>query len=278
MYVNAIVAFIDLIGFREMVRSDPEGEKVDHVLSEFLRFGASRDEEELAKQGDDNNLNFTKAFAFSDCIVRVRQIDHSRYRDGDLANEIWDLMHAIENLANQKVLVRGAVTVGKVFASEEKIFGPALVEAYELESKFAIYPRVILSHELIQQFFENPELRSDGETLEFEARAVGGFLRRDHDGFQFIDYTRFGAVITDEAEDYQIYLQALRDFVIEAANNAKTPSIKMKYLWLIQKLNQSAQEYLSLEEAQALLQEVGSDYAEQFPISHQDVPELRSIE
>jgi hypothetical protein len=40
--------------------------------------------------------------------------------------------------------IRGAVTVGLIHHDEHIVFGPALNRAYELESKVAIYPRILI--------------------------------------------------------------------------------------------------------------------------------------
>jgi hypothetical protein len=40
--------------------------------------------------------------------------------------------------------VRGGLTVDLFHIREGLIFGPALVEAYELESRHAVHPRVVL--------------------------------------------------------------------------------------------------------------------------------------
>jgi hypothetical protein len=85
---------------------------------------------------------------FSDCIF----ISIPFYRDDSKL-----LYEFIEHLSNASaslfktsdVLLRGAVTIGKVFHKNtgDPAFGPALIEAYELESNIANYPRIILSSE-----------------------------------------------------------------------------------------------------------------------------------
>src|SRR5205807_662034 len=48
------------------------------------------------------------------------------------------------------MLSRGAVVEGKVLHTDKMIFGPALVEAYDLESKAALFPRIILGDSLLE--------------------------------------------------------------------------------------------------------------------------------
>lgn len=42
------------------------------------------------------------------------------------------------------LLLRGGIAVGKLYHDGEIVYGPGLVKAYELESKLAIYPRIIM--------------------------------------------------------------------------------------------------------------------------------------
>jgi hypothetical protein len=56
-------------------------------------------------------------------------------------------------------LIRGGVTIGKLYHSRGVAFGPALVTAVEVESRVAVYPRVVLSHEAAcQEWFVRQKL------------------------------------------------------------------------------------------------------------------------
>jgi hypothetical protein len=50
-------------------------------------------------------------------------------------------------LTLQGFFVRGGLSLGLFHISRDLIFGPALVEAHELESRHAVHPRVVLSRE-----------------------------------------------------------------------------------------------------------------------------------
>ena len=55
-------------------------------------------------------------------------------------------------LARHGYLIRGAITVGDLYIDEDMVFGPALIEAYDAESKLAIFPRVILCKNAVKEF------------------------------------------------------------------------------------------------------------------------------
>jgi hypothetical protein len=72
------------------------------------------------------------------------------------------------------------------------VFGPALVEAYRLENREAVNPRVILSPEACEI------LRSDMEGVSVPGETTqADLLRVDQDGVVFIDYLR---VLLDEVD------------------------------------------------------------------------------
>jgi hypothetical protein len=45
-------------------------------------------------------------------------------------------------------LIRGGATIGKLYHAQGVIFGEALIEAYKIESRTAIYPRIVLSNKI----------------------------------------------------------------------------------------------------------------------------------
>ena len=54
-------------------------------------------------------------------------------------------------MMSKGILLRGGITVGQLCHKDNIVYGPAMVEAYELESKSAIYPRVIVSEKFYLQ-------------------------------------------------------------------------------------------------------------------------------
>jgi hypothetical protein len=52
--------------------------------------------------------------------------------------------------ASMGFLLRGGIAVGEIIHDEEVVFGPALNRAYELESKVAIYPRIVVDEPVLK--------------------------------------------------------------------------------------------------------------------------------
>ncbi|WP_447752113.1 hypothetical protein [Sphingopyxis fribergensis] len=82
-------------------------------------------------------------------------------------------------LAARGFWMRGAVTVGSLHHDEHIVFGPALNRAYELESKFAIYPRILLDTETLE-----PPANTDFIAVEAEDAFIDPFTPRFWDRIQ----------------------------------------------------------------------------------------------
>lgn len=61
-------------------------------------------------------------------------------------------MHCITEYG---VFLRGAITKGNLFSDNSKVFGPALNQAYILESQSAVYPRIIFTTKLLNEYKEH---------------------------------------------------------------------------------------------------------------------------
>lgn len=94
--------------------------------------------------------------AFSDCMVL--SFSDKDQTDSKISwyNLILNIIGILQDFAYKMLchgfLVRGAITSGKLFHERGVVLGPALIEAYELESKRAIIPRILITDEIIRKF------------------------------------------------------------------------------------------------------------------------------
>jgi hypothetical protein len=150
-----------------------------------------------------------------------------------LFQELLDLVHAQGELIMKGVLLRGGVTYGPISFSKSRIFGPALVVAHELESRFALYPRIVIDPALISAFRTKPSLRAVHHSLAEEEKYVSRLVRKGDDGIWFVDYLRAMEPELDEPDMYPAVLKAHRTLIIEGAQKfAGLRDVKSKYLWL----------------------------------------------
>lgn len=82
-----------------------------------------------------------------------------------------------------------------------------MVSAYMLESKAALYPRVILDESIIEA---GAEAHGSQHYASHEKESIMSLIKRDTDGMYYIDYVTEGLSEFDDPElDYPSYLNDL---------------------------------------------------------------------
>ena len=128
----------------------------------------------------------------------------------------------------KEVFIRGAITIGELIHTENGIImGPALIEAYELESKFAKYPRIILSEKLLKHL-------NYPVTRKANAYPYHQYISRFEDGSAGFHQMIFFQVVTVfEHKKLKMYLKAIKNAIIKGLDsNMEHLDIFQKYLWL----------------------------------------------
>lgn len=168
MYEERIVAFIDILGFKSLICESVQNQGITKSILEALNsilpsnlqkdaFGTLHlekvPEAEKEEALEDFRL-FTEAMQslhevrinyFSDCVVLSADAQNVIASQtvidlvGKLTMRLWQ---------DHNLLTRGGITKGPlVHVVNGPLFGPSLVYAYELESKEAVYPRILIDIE-----------------------------------------------------------------------------------------------------------------------------------
>ncbi|HTX48649.1 MAG TPA: hypothetical protein VME40_04575 [Caulobacteraceae bacterium] len=226
-YRPAVITFVDILGFTERVMRSKTPDETRTILRRLSRFAAQPDEAEPD----------TAAVVFSDSIVRVRFID-GPYRMGALFHEVLKLLQVQGEMLADDVLLRGGLTVGAIHVDGQMAFGPGFIRAYQLESQFANYPRVVIGPEVFTALRADRRLWARHHDLEDEVHYQRKMLQRGDDGFWFIDYLHGFQDEMDAPELHPGLVAQHRAHIIKSANAASMDSrILQKYLWLAQYLN-----------------------------------------
>lgn len=241
-YEERLCLFIDILGFKNHVEESAKQVDKD-AKSSFRAFTVARLHNALSVidramtfeiDGLSNLYKTTKKVTqFSDSVVASYRMDEK----SALFDMLYDIYMLQVELIKHGILVRGAITVGKLHHDDKLVFGPALVEAAELE-KLAMYPRVILSQEVIDQGKGKHSLHHSSKD---EEKSIMSLLKQDLDGMFFIDY--FGVSpgeFDDEWDGLFLHLTELRELIKRLSQLTRTPSIKLKHSWLRQKFNEIA--------------------------------------
>lgn len=242
-YEERLVAFIDILGFKEIVKqSEKEPSKISLIYSvlNYLKNWEIPEnwdlklveiEEDAQKKGVErfDIRGKTNSTSFSDSIVVSVKVDND-------INEVASTL--IVNLANigailfeQGILFRGGLTIGNIIHNEHgTVFGQGLIDAYKLESNNAKYPRIILSDKLIR--FLNYPINSKKDRYPYH---------------QYIDRFEDGCVGFHQMQYYQVMesweemtiekltesLEKVRKVIINGLDESfEKPDVYDKYNWL----------------------------------------------
>ncbi len=227
-YQDRIVCFLDILGFKKHIsetvasNGDDNVSNINNIISaiDSIRYFTNID-----KLQEDESKMVTQ---FSDSVV----ISFLSNEESGVFYSLLEIMWIQVNLVMHKILCRGGIVRGKLVHTDKYLFGPAMVNAYILESKAALYPRVILDESIINA---GMEAHGSHHHARYERESIMSLLQRDTDGMYYIDYVTEGGSELDNPEyDYPGYLYDLSEIIKEGLNS-KDPSVLIKYQWLKEK-------------------------------------------
>lgn len=249
-FQNRIVAFVDILGFKNLIKDSENDMSKLELIYKVLNFLKNREkieewdlkfveiEEDAQRKGIENFKINEKIMvtAFSDSIVISIKIDDETKINELASTLISNLSHIGSILMRNNILIRGAITLGKLIHEENgTIAGSALIEAYELESNYANYPRIILSDRLITKL--NYPYKSKQERYPYHQ-----YLVRYDDGFVGFNQMIFYQVIQSwtgiTEEKLKEELNEIKEVIIKGLDSSfQSPRIYEKYNWLKREYN-----------------------------------------
>ena len=237
-YVNAFVTFIDILGFKDIIKNkDP---KIINSLLDAIKGFSSLPQR---RKPPYNQIEYLPIVTqFSDSIVRIQPIINSEDKTDEIDileffyEEISSLTIAQGNLACNSILVRGGMTYGEICVHNNRIFGPAFNRAYYIESKLAKYPRIIIDGFLCTNTKNVVADESKYDWLDFTEQLYE-YVQRVDDGLWCLDYL---PIIYDakhsldiKNEDVLVAHRNAIKFLLDDALKKNDENILMKIRWLI---------------------------------------------
>jgi hypothetical protein len=242
-YQPRIVALLDLLGFSEVVASSSRNPQMISVIHSAL--AAMR---KVFPQWDDSTRPLEEAYkraavelepALRDSIFGEHELFRtSMFSDNVafsgppdpngfivvLATSAFLWLH----LLSRGFLLRGGIAIGELRHSEREVFGPALVEAHQLESRVARFPRLVLSERLVEVLREN-------EKSGFGPPLYSHMLRRDLDGIHHINTLGyFVAELTAQLPARAGFFESLRQAIVHNIrdDSQQDSRVREKWVWL----------------------------------------------
>ncbi|MFO6463467.1 hypothetical protein ACK8OR_03660 [Jannaschia sp. KMU-145] len=231
-YQDCLVTFIDILGFRELLATQPASQIAEH-LQLFRRVSGVKNGQ---RQGTDTeHKSATRIETISDAIVRiVPDQEHDSYTGSRIYDEVLSLVEIQIECLQRGLLVRGATAFGSVHiprGHEGPIFGPALVEAFEMESREVVYPRVAIHADVIARNRKSADPHLV-ESFEHDNFMLEVLLSRDGLGLYYVDYLK---VVSDNRYSGDVEMVGFlsqHKALIERGLSMPSGAVRRKYNWL----------------------------------------------
>lgn len=228
----SVLAYFDILGYTEIVRdASRAGTQQEALARIYSAMSGGRDWLEEKKHALPELNEFIKKDrfalkAFTDNIVIGWPVrDDAESELGDALGKLGDFQFI---MALNGFFVRGAISIGNAYVDEIAVFGDALLEAYDAESKVARDPRIVLTPSAIE---------ASKSHLEYYHPPSGAphvhYLLQDADGQWFINYLE--AVLWLEDGHGPFYDEFLKHKAVveqKLSEYKSKPAIWSKYAWV----------------------------------------------
>lgn len=216
-YEDRLIIYIDILGFSSFVNYTSETRvnssdkimRINNLLNMIKKFFA------------DDKIIISKSrqvTSFSDLIVV--SISLSEIDNIDL--EIAEFYYLLMNSFFKGFLLRGSIVYGKLVHTNNIIFGPGLIDAYNKERSIAKYPRIIIDEVIVSDLL-------DLETKSKLPKSCRDFISRDFDGLYYIDLFHSLREYVNSFWEYTQIIKSTCNILLDMIDN---PTIKEKYIWL----------------------------------------------
>jgi hypothetical protein len=216
-FIRSTVGFIDILGFSRAVLSARK-ESVEHhdrVIAIVRKLAAF----EAEVTDETGRGSYNKISTFSDCVLLSEDVEW-------VIRAAWFLYATV---LLEGFLMRGGIVEGELYHEGGVVVGPALIEAYQMESTLAVYPRLVVDERIVI------ELARIG--------AEGTYLRRDQDGMCFVDVLARQCDAWKAKLDQGRYLGRVREILIRLVADFDDNRVRMKIDWFINYFNKTLRRY-----------------------------------
>lgn len=229
---------------------DCSNKLLSHSIEQIQRLGLALDVIRKHSEGVSNRNKWYKEISggeiwhgdvrvthFSDCLA----ISCSPLDDG--RRQLIQLLdHLSNDLLQHGFLLRGGVTIGEIYHQDSMAFGPAFLKAYELESKFASNPRIILDPVLSSAWGQGDIYLNKDRSYLGRSKT----WRLSEDNYRFFDFIQpFGGAFSfsDSFDLLNHRIDPLRKVILDNLRHHKSDQkIFDKYIWLAKYLNEVCEE------------------------------------
>lgn len=176
---RSFCSYLDILGFSEKIK--------ENNLDYFTKYLNTLNTE-LMYIEDNHDLSGKQGFKsfelkiFTDNFI----FGHpwfDEFGESELGDIFMILSHLQLTFVKSDIFLRGAISVSDLFMDDNIVLGPALIESYKLETEKAIYPRIIISKDVVEIINKHINYYSERTTSPQNQHYL-----IDIDGVYFVNY------------------------------------------------------------------------------------------
>lgn len=213
-----IIAYVDILGGSDLIRKEQEDETLNKIYQIFDLIKSEACWHSLCEPK--RCVKF-----FSDNFIIAQQFDGSEL----ILKNFLKLIALIQfQFLVSGLCIRGGIDIGQFYIDETFVWGQVLLSAYELESKEACFPRILLSQIVASKI----KMINDLSSFRLRNKKL---ISIDFDGKEFVDYFDFEG---DDGGRFPSLLQQIKDNIIDNLCNISDERAREKIKWIIEKYNE----------------------------------------
>lgn len=139
---------------------------------------------------------------------------------------------------NTPILSRGAIVKGQIYHNQDVLFGNGFVNAYCLQEKTTVYPRIIIEDEVVKSYKAFDE--AGQKYLDMN------LIKDDYDGMYVSDYLFNFYGLNHEQDSWKNFAK----YVYDKTENEPNERIRDKYMYLKNNFPRVRQKFLNFTENQ----------------------------
>lgn len=247
MYEQRLCAFVDILGFRKLVERSINRPHLQQQIRQLLRHVVDAKpiweqdspvdliEAQLREQGITNPRSAAeqrvagyavaeRGTSFSDSIVLSVTLNARA-----ISSLVTSLLFLSRGAAELGSYVRGGVCQDLLCHEEDLCFGPALIAAYDLDQKVALYPRIVVT----------PDAYEAIATVDMDVVGpLASYVRTDFDGERFLhflspQFTNIVGSFLHETQMQEMHHELRRQLSLARPGDQQRP----KLIWLARYFN-----------------------------------------
>lgn len=213
-YSHCYFALLDLLGFKEIVKTKTCSEIVDIFEEAKKRY--------IVNQVKDDNSE-APVISPEDIHYYFMSDSVCIYINDDIPSALpvlaWLCMNFQVRMLclDTPLFVRGSLSRGDIYEDHNVLFGPAMVEAYLRGEKLAHVPRVIMPANLYDEI-----------TNISDKALLNGFINPEHDGFYAINYINYFCKHNSTLR----YRENVNNYIRNILSSSLDQSVREKYLYV----------------------------------------------